>query len=462
MLAAMMMQYDYVRPGARNNNLLEWNNGQLHDVSGRSRSPYLQDTCFAITVLQQKVTGLKFEYILPADLVFTNLNWNIERIQIDFDDGLGFRSSLVDKAIEVNYITSGEKTIRLQYHYNGKRFNMATFLKVEFPVFIGNRDSSPYDKENPEEIPFGGMDISIFSACEDGKVRRPMIVLEGFAGEKFNSGDMFTLLNNAATSNNGSLHNFLNTNEYDLIYVDYKNSLLPIETNADYLIEVIEWINTRKHADGSSEPNILIGNSMGGLVGKVALLKMHNELEKDAEVERFFSYDAPMKGANYPIGVQAFLRDLVTNQSNIFLFSQAQVNNNNNNNIGIHIEKGGTLNGGADFYGMVLMDCAELFNNTVGVLGVDITLQIDTFINAGTEDVLLIRPNKFHGIIVEGGSYFDICYVDLLPYIGDKIPATGNYWGGATNSSEVFNSIHVKKDAPPKVVLPAGISLIWD
>ena len=113
------------------------------------------------------------------------------------------------------------------------------------------------------------------------------------------------------------------------------------------------------------------------------------------------------------------------NTSNVFLFSQAKVNNNT---IGIHIEKGGINTGGGlqnAYYGMVLMDCAELKNNTTGILGEDVILQIDAFINAGSNDPLDIRPNKIHG----SGLYLDICYDDLAQYV-DKVPAKGNYWGG--------------------------------
>ncbi|MCC6463441.1 MAG: T9SS type A sorting domain-containing protein, partial [Saprospiraceae bacterium] len=38
---------------------------------------------------------------------------------------------------------------------------------------------------------------------------------------------------------------------------------------------------------------------------------MHNVQGKDAEVERFFSYDTPLKGANFPVGIQLLIRDLL-------------------------------------------------------------------------------------------------------------------------------------------------------
>ncbi|MEL7250300.1 MAG: T9SS type A sorting domain-containing protein, partial [Bacteroidota bacterium] len=127
--------------------------------------------------------------------------------------------------------------------------------------------------------------------------------------------DLFERLNQQ-TSEGESLNNYLNTNEYDLVWVDYVDAFAAIEENADNLIEVIDWVNSRKYADGSNEPNNIIAFSMGGLVAKLALLKMYNVQNRDPEVERFFSWDSPLQGANYPLGIQAFLRDVIYNAAN--------------------------------------------------------------------------------------------------------------------------------------------------
>ncbi len=114
------------------------------------------------------------------------------------------------------------------------------------------------------------------------------------------------------------------------------------------------------------------------------------------------------------------------NESNILLFRKAVVSNNTT---GIQIDKGGENLDGS-LYGMVLMDCAELSNNGMGIKGTDVTLQIDAYLNAGTDDPTLIRPNQIYG----SGTYFDICYDDLAPFI-TTVLARGNYWGGGEPSS---------------------------
>ncbi len=315
-LALMAMQYDYIHNTALEDSLVAWSDGQLFDVPGRASSPYVQDTSFVVTALNQNVRGLTCYFTLPSELVFNNLGWNISQVEIDFDDGKGFQPIDTGENYTATYDREGTKTIHLRYTQNGTTLHMVTSVEVEeLPASSEYRD---YDEDNPEIIDeVEGMTLSIFSACEDGKVRRPLIVLEGFAGENFDSDDMFDLINEGETSSDEILKDYFSTNEYDLIYIDYASSLVSVSANANHLIEAIKWINARKHADGSSLPNVLVGNSMGGLVGKLALLRMHNEQGLDAEVERFFTYDSPLKGANFPIGIQAFIRDLIDQAGDI-------------------------------------------------------------------------------------------------------------------------------------------------
>jgi hypothetical protein len=298
--------------------LIEWQNGQLHDVSGRSHSPYLQDTTFAFTLLQEKAEGLSLDFILPSDLLFSNLEENLDLIEIDFDDGRGFRTITPDKEVAIAYTRKGNKTIHLQYHMNGQIYKAISSLEVEEkPEIVNARDRADYERSFTTAL--SGMDLTIFPACEEEdaktyKLRRLFIVLEGFGGNFTTSSEMFDYLDeNISVPTNQTLREFLNENEYDLIWIDYGAGFeyAGVETNADFLIEALDWINDRKHEDGSSEPNVFLGVSMGGLVGKAALLKMHNLQNKDSEVERFMSLDTPFKGANFPIGIQAFIRDMV-------------------------------------------------------------------------------------------------------------------------------------------------------
>ena len=55
------------------------------------------------------------------------------------------------------------------------------------------------------------------------------------------------------------------------------NSEADIRDNARLLIKIIDWVNAEKITAGSEEPNIVLGESMGGLVARYALRTMELE-----------------------------------------------------------------------------------------------------------------------------------------------------------------------------------------
>ena len=315
-LMFMMRTFDYIKASAQDRSLVQWSDGQLHEVGGRSESPFLQDTSYAYTLLQDEFKGLSVPFKLSSELLFNNLGWEIEEVMIDFDDGRGFRVVPLDQVMAIEYPLAGLKELHLRYLKDGQAFDMVSAITISAPRerITTGRNNIPYDEANPETVSLSGMDLKIFSACDDGTLRNPLIVEEGFGGNSTPE-DLFERLNQQ-TSEGESLNNYLNTNEYDLVWVDYVDAFAAIEENADNLIEVIDWVNSRKYADGSNEPNNIIAFSMGGLVAKLALLKMYNVQNRDPEVERFFSWDSPLQGANYPLGIQAFLRDVIYNAAN--------------------------------------------------------------------------------------------------------------------------------------------------
>jgi pimeloyl-ACP methyl ester carboxylesterase len=306
-LAFMAVRFEQLRSDALDRNLLEWHDGKLRDVAGRTESPYQTDTCYAFAALRPEVAGPLVHFRLPGDLLLGNLgSWGA--VSIDFGDGKGFRNVEPGQTVTVHYAAAGSHILSLRY---GSATAMAGFNTTPLtPGGPTGGNAVPYDEFNPEIVNLGGVTLNIFSSCDDKKIRRPLIVVEGFGGESVNFDKMFNLLK-GETSSGDVLNTWLNEREYDLIWVDYNNAAASIATNAAHVAAAIDYINDRKHASGSSEPNVLIGASMGGLVCKYALLEMHNVSGKDAEVSHFFTYDSPLTGANYPIGIQAFVRDFM-------------------------------------------------------------------------------------------------------------------------------------------------------
>ena len=65
---------------------------------------------------------------------------------------------------------------------------------------------------------------------------------------------------------------------------------------------IIRWVNSQKVTD---EKNIIIAQSMGGLIAQQALCIME-AIEKEHQTRMFVSYDVPYFGVNIPIGLQGF------------------------------------------------------------------------------------------------------------------------------------------------------------
>ena len=72
---------------------------------------------------------------------------------------------------------------------------------------------------------------------------------------------------------------------------------------------MIKWVNTQKANNGSTFQNVVLGQSMGGLVARYALKDMENKgLNHDTRL--YVSHDTPHLGANVPLSVQHSARHL--------------------------------------------------------------------------------------------------------------------------------------------------------
>ena len=95
----------------------------------------------------------------------------------------------------------------------------------------------------------------------------------------------------------------LSNEGYDIIMLDFWDGADHIQRNAYLLIELIQRINNHKVG---SEPNVIIGASMGGQVARYALTYMeHNNIPHCTRLN--ISFDSPWHGAHIPLSLQAFL-----------------------------------------------------------------------------------------------------------------------------------------------------------
>lgn len=310
-----IIHYDYneAREDAISQNLLTSNGGQLFDVQSRPYSPYLQKEVFLSTPLHSKSIQLVNEFILPSNLIFSNVGKTISSIKVDFGNGQGFQSVNQNQAIQISYTSFGEKNITTKITYSDQS-EVVAHSKL---TLIAAASKNYYVADHVETIfgtPFldeegstetGSAEISVFLACGHKSLVKPLIWVEGFNPSMVGNltAERMEDILSSGNFDGTDIRTLCNEEGYDLIYVDFTKGGDWIEKNGLVVREVIKWANARKEENGSTEQNIVIGESMGGVVAKYALRKMEL-LGEDHETKTYMSLDSPHQGANIPLSAQ--------------------------------------------------------------------------------------------------------------------------------------------------------------
>lgn len=309
----------------------------LKDVykNGKWQNPYEVKEVLALAPPTQVMNVLNFSVVLPQELFLSNDKRGINSIKIDFDNGQGLQAVNFDQKIALSYPAAGQYnwTVEFEKIGGGK-------LKVGIPILIHDPIDfypiNPGPGLNNVSITNGDSEAILridYAPGSNGKIKKPLIVAEGFDPESLLKPEKVggsTTLNNFTNSLNtdSELWNLLQTNtqQYDIVYVDWKNGVDDIKINADLLIKVIEWVNTKKQAAGSTEPNVVLGQSMGGLVATYALSKMEKTPGKNHDTSLLIAHDSPFQGANTPISTQFMFRHMYSvYQSNAFVYTIGEV-----------------------------------------------------------------------------------------------------------------------------------------
>jgi hypothetical protein len=179
----------------------------------------------------------------------------------------------------------------------------------------------PITATKPYQGVFGSATLQIDDAGSDGLITNPLIIAEGLdtglmaqAG-RIGDTDITTFIRNVNDPNSLNLEELLTggtdlifgDQNYDIIYVNWNNGTDFIQRNAYVLEAVIAWVNANKTG---SNKNVVLGQSMGGLIARYALRDMENTgLNHDTSL--YISHDAPHQGAHIPLGMLYMARDVV-------------------------------------------------------------------------------------------------------------------------------------------------------
>ena len=309
------------RPGGiSSDNVIFKENPAPPNAAARSTPLYTNHYAFALAPSVNDFNRSQFSVALPKDIFAVNTT--IRKIEINFNDGKGYRQLQYDTPLQVNYTQA--KTYTWLYKlvltngvtlYSHSKFKInevtKTIARRTPPGFILDRTRVTITKNGRTYRGF----LEVNDAGNNG-IRNPVIIAEGFDTgvvtnpEKPEGGNSITGFRRfVRESGNQILENELYFRGRDIIYVNWSNGMDYIENNAEVLKEVIRMVNAAKRANRSTTQNIVIGQSMGGLVARYALKDMEDNRENH-DTRLFVSHDAPHQGANAPLSVQYMFRHL--------------------------------------------------------------------------------------------------------------------------------------------------------
>ena len=320
-LSAAAYRYAYIKANAKDDQLINFSNGKVSDntKNGVWQNPYASANALGFAPHDSIFNASSLTFKLNSNVWFSNMSYN--KIEVDAGDGTGYKQIALGGTIAASYPSSGKKEIKLRVTLTGGNQLVAhSNIIVNAPSAMMAFGAIPnfYHAGTKTGAAYNGIstsaDVYVVSR-NGGQIRKPFIVVEGFDPRSLSfmvDTDPNRSLKGKGVSTIetflGELYNPNNSAgatiaaEYDLIYVDFVQSDEYIQANAHTLKEVINWVNQQKSYAGSTEPNVIMGQSMGGLITRYALKKMESQgIPHQTSV--YVSHDAPHLGANIPLGI---------------------------------------------------------------------------------------------------------------------------------------------------------------
>lgn len=325
-MSIALYKYNRIKANALTDGLIEYNESS-NVVSDKYNGdewidPYEEDYLLAFALNENVIrVGTTYSLKLVGSFSFSNIT-NVTSLLLDAGDGLGWRRIIANTPISLTYDSAGEKEIKLKIATRDQRQLLAhTKLLVEgLPANNTESSSQPdFIEYQTRTTCYNGIDVSakiLLSSANSGTIKKPFIFIEGFdPGPFINSAledSILAPMSEYGFSQIDMIYDAWDaalkakTLDYDLIYIDWENSLEDIRANAALLEKILNEINEVKHSNGSQEKNILMGHSMGGLISRYTLCAMESR-NTPHEVTTYVSYDSPHLGANVPLGALYFI-----------------------------------------------------------------------------------------------------------------------------------------------------------
>ncbi len=332
-LSGLLFEYQHLDTLALSQNRIRVINNRYYDkyTNGVWQNPYKTKHTMAVATSTNQSSSKTLKFMLPSNLFLSNISGQIATIEMNFDNGQGWKSITLDQYLTVNFTQNRvhDFTTRINLT-NGQQMLSRTKFKIDVPDMYAvpiksTMLSAPNKIRISEGVPFTssyiGADLTI-RRMTSGQITKPLIVVEGFdSGHITDPADedgdtSINSFRNEIDFAGINLENLLfNNSQYDIIYVDWIKGTASMEDNSRILKQVIEWVNNEKTG---TQPNVILGQSMGGVISRYTLAKWEQDdpnfnpsdpiNTSPHDVRLFIAHDSPMQGANTPLSLQHFTR----------------------------------------------------------------------------------------------------------------------------------------------------------
>jgi len=191
-LSIAMIDYYTFKDSTISEGYIDFNNNKFINNCPTSYFPFKKDTLFAATVLNETFDQNQINFLFNDSLILTYIPIDIiQNIAIDFDNGGGFQSVEKDQVLTIDYITGGDKFIKIKVLVNGKIFisNSKISISPQISAFATSNCSTPI--KPPDVITnistsklgnfVSGKFGVWFSTCNSqNKFRKPFIISAGY------------------------------------------------------------------------------------------------------------------------------------------------------------------------------------------------------------------------------------------------------------------------------------------
>ena len=317
MVGILFKPYNYIVANALTDNLISYSNDVVSDsyVNGVWQNPYGADVLYGYAMGNDATVYQDVTYtIANIDSLSTQ---SFQSIQFDPGDGQGFRTVSLGGTVVATYLECGIRETQLKVAVNGHYYISHGLVNVKALSVVLDSVSDSVATQSFELYFNNHWNKAMVTYKPPLCFDNPLIIAEGFDPWRLydkKEGDPHSY------SGFTDIHTILDDDYFDqfasgynVFYVDWYDYGADIIDNAELFKTIINWINGEKT---SGNPNVVMGQSMGGLIARYALrdMELHNQPH---ETRLFISHDAPYLGANVSPGLMFAYWDLYDASDNL-------------------------------------------------------------------------------------------------------------------------------------------------